>query len=182
MTPRPTGETGSEFGFYGQNEDDDAEGEDDEDYVRVGQGFLSSVSPSSGPVAVSNKRAASNGASYRDSTPKRTKRPSKYQLNPNGEMVEVKHDDTAVRMRRGSQGTPQQQPGRRVSVNLYQNAVADDYNYHGAHLNTDFNALDGIHQGQDQLSGPGGLLNQRDFNYGAFRGARLGSNVQQDRQ
>ena len=184
VNPHATGDTGSDFGTYAQNDDDDdAEGEDDDDYGRVGQDFVSSVSPSSGLGPLSRKRAASNDLTYRASTPqnKRTKRPSKYQLNPNGEMVEVNHDDTAVRMRRGSQGTPQQQPGRRLSANPYQNAVADGYNYHGTHFNTDYNVLDGIVQGQDQLSGPGGLLNHHGINYGDFRGPRLGIG-QQDRQ
>lgn len=179
VTPHQTGETGSEFGFYGQNEeDDDAEGEDDDDYGRVGQNFLSSVSPSSGLAALSNKRAASNGPTYRASTPKRAKN-SKYQLNTKGEMVEITPGDTAIRMRQGSQGTPQQQPSRRGSANQYQNAVTNDY--HGAHFDTDYNALDGIYQGQDQLSGPGGLLSQNNFDYGAYRGPRPG-NGQQYRQ
>ena len=182
VTPHQTGETGSEFGFYGHNDDDDdAEGEDDDDYGRVGQDFLSSVSPRSGLTALSNKRAASNGPTYRAGTPKRTKRLSKYQLNANGEMVEVNIDDTPVRMRQGSQGTPQQQQSRRASVIPYHNAVANNYNYHGAPFNTDYNTLDGIHQGQDQLSGPGGLPNHHSFNYGTILGARLG-NGQQDRQ
>lgn len=173
VNPQQAGETSSELGYYGQNDEEDAAGDDDDDYTQLGQDMQSSVSPSVGRTPLSNKRAASNGPNYRGSTPKKAKRPSKYQLNDQGQMVQVGDDGVASQTRRLSQATPHAQRSNRSSANYSQPAFAG-YTFSGADFEADIDI-------QSEHSFNHGIGNFPRFggpDYSGVRGARLGSGQQ----
>ena len=181
--PQRAGETNSDLGSYGHNDEDDAEGEEDDDYSRFAHNLHSSISPSVGQAAFSNKRVASNGPNYRGSTPKKAKRPSKYQLNEQGEIVEVSDDGVTNRIRRISQAMPQQQTSNRSSSHGHQAGLAGELAYSGADFESDYNAdgehtvhhTQGVFPRQGGIPGHGAVHGQGSFRYSVFQGPRLGS-------